>query len=219
MESIEPTIDKEKPLRRDVRFLGNLLGETLIEQEGRRIFDIVEKMRFLTKEMRRDYVRDLKEELVSAIRNLSHEELYNVTRAFTMYFKLVNIAEDNHQIRRRREYKFISDITGSKEGSIESVFNQLKEMGITLDRLIELLQRMSIELVLTAHPTEVNRHIVLEKFRLISILMKELENPVLSSDEREKEAGYHRRGSRSPGDRGAVRRSWRSWPDEARNVH
>src|SRR4030067_1024774 len=186
MESIEPTIDKEKPLRRDVRFLGNLLGETLIEQEGRRIFDIVEKMRFLTKEMRRDYVRDLKEELVSAIRNLSHEELYNVTRAFTMYFKLVNIAEDNHQIRRRREYKFISDITGSKEGSIESVFNQLKEMGITLDRLIELLQRMSIELVLTAHPTEVNRHIVLEKFRLISILMKELENPVLSSDEREK---------------------------------
>jgi len=43
MESIETTIDKEKPLRRDVRFLGNLLGETLIEQEGRRIFDIVRR--------------------------------------------------------------------------------------------------------------------------------------------------------------------------------
>ena len=61
MESIEPIIDKEKPVRRDVRFLGNVLGETLVEQEGRRIFDIVEKMRFLTKEMRRDYVRVLKE--------------------------------------------------------------------------------------------------------------------------------------------------------------
>ncbi|MGH7800184.1 MAG: phosphoenolpyruvate carboxylase [Thermodesulfobacteriota bacterium] len=186
MESIEPTIDKEKPLRRDVRFLGNLLGETLIEQEGRRIFDIVEKMRFLTKEMRRDYVRDLKEELVSTIRNLSHEELYNVTRAFTMYFKLVNIAEHNHQIRRRHEYKFIPDITSSIEGSMEGVFKQLKEMGVNFDRFHELLKRMSIELVFTAHPTEVNRHIVLEKFRHISILMKELENPVLNSDEREK---------------------------------
>jgi len=219
MESIEPTIDKEKPLRRDVRFLGNLLGETLIEQEGRRIFDIVEKMRFLTKEMRRDYVRDLKEELVSAIRNLSHEELYNVTRAFTMYFKLVNIAEDNHQIRRRREYKFISDITGSKEGSIESVFNQLKEMGITLDRLIELLQRMSIELVLTAHPTEVNRHIVLEKFRLISILMKELENPVLSSDEREKIEKEIRAEIVSLWQTEEVPPYKISLLDEARNVH
>ena len=219
MESIETTIDKEKPLRRDVRFLGNLLGETLIEQEGRRIFDIVEKMRFLTKEMRRDYVRDLKEELVSAIRNLSHEELYNVTRAFTMYFKLVNIAEDNHQIRRRREYKFISDITGSKEGSIESVFNQLKEMGITLDRLIELLQRMSIELVLTAHPTEVNRHIVLEKFRLISILMKELENPVLSSDEREKIEKEIRAEIVSLWQTEEVPPYKISLLDEARNVH
>ena len=186
MESIEPIIDKEKPLRRDVRFLGNLLGETLIEQEGRRIFDIVEKMRFLTKEMRRDYVRDLKEELVAAIRNLSHEELYNVTRAFTMYFKLVNIAENNHQIRRRHEYKFIPDTTSPIEGSMEGVFNQLKEMGVNFDRFHELLKRMSIELVFTAHPTEVNRHIVLEKFRHISILMKELENPVLNSDEREK---------------------------------
>ena len=219
MESIEPTVDKEKQLRRDVRFLGNLLGETLIEQEGRRIFDIVEKMRFLTKEMRRDYVRDLKEELVSAIRNLSHEELYNVTRAFTMYFKLVNIAEDNHQIRRRREYKFISDITGSKEGSIESVFNQLKEMGITLDRLIELLQRMSIELVLTAHPTEVNRHIVLEKFRLISILMKELENPVLSSDEREKIEKEIRAEIVSLWQTEEVPPYKISLLDEARNVH
>jgi len=186
MESTKPTIDKEKPLRSDVRFLVNLLGETLIEQEGRRIFDIVEKMRFLTKEMRRDYVRDLKEELVSTIRGLSHDELYKVTRAFTIYFKLVNIAEQNHRIRRRREYKFVSDIADSEEGSIESMFKQLTEMGISFKKLTELLDRMSIELVLTSHPTEVNRHIVLEKFRHISILVKELDNPLLNPNERER---------------------------------
>jgi phosphoenolpyruvate carboxylase len=185
MKVIEPDVDKEKPLRRDVRFLGNLLGETLIEQEGRRLFDIVERTRFLTKEMRRDYVRNLKEELVSIIRSLSHEEIYNVTRAFTMYFKLVNIAEENHQIRIRNESRLISNSGDSKEGSIESAFRELKEMGVTLDRLVELLNRMSIELVLTAHPTEVNRHIVLEKFRRISMLMNELENPLLNPDEME----------------------------------
>ncbi len=183
MESLEADIDKEKPLRRDVRFLGNLLGEVLIEQEGIRIFEIVEKMRSLTKEMRRNYVRDLKEELVSTIRSSTHEELYKVTRAFTIYFKLTNIAEQNHRIRRRREYRFISDITDSEEGSLETLFSQLGETGVTFDRLNELLKRTSIDIVLTAHPTEVNRHIVLEKFRQISTLLQELENPFLTPDE------------------------------------
>jgi len=184
-ESSGTDFDQEKPLRSNVRFLGNLLGEVLIEQEGRRIFDIEERMRFLTKEMRRDYVRDLKEELVSIIRSLDHNEIYNVTRAFTTYFKLVNIAEQNHRIRRRREYKFISDIKDSKEGSLESLFYQLKKEKVAFNKFKELLERMSIEIVLTAHPTEVNRHIVLEKYRLISNLLKELDNPILTSDERE----------------------------------
>lgn len=183
---MESNTDKEKHLRSDVRFLGNLLGETLIEQEGKSVFDLVEKIRFVTKEMRRNYVRDLKEELVSTIRGLNDQELYNVTRAFTVYFKLVNIAEQNHRIRRWREYKFVSDIRDSEEGSIERLFDQLKGMEVTFDKFSELLSRMSIEMVLTAHPTEVNRHIVLEKLRHISILMKEIENPILTPNEREK---------------------------------
>jgi phosphoenolpyruvate carboxylase len=182
--SVEDAEDRDKPLRKDVRYLGNLLGETLIEQEGKRIFDIVEKIRFLTKEMRRNYVRDLKEELVSTIRGLNHEELYNVTRAFTMYFKLVNIAEQNHQIRLWREQKRTAVVF--EEGSIEHMFRELEGMGVDFERFVELLNRMSIELVLTAHPTEVNRHIVLEKFRHIAILLKELENPLLIPDERDK---------------------------------
>ncbi len=184
IEILEPGSDREKPLRSDVRFLGNLLGGVLIEQEGRRIFDIVEKIRFLTKEMRREYVRDHKEELVSTIRSLDHKEIYNITRAFTTYFKLVNIAEQNHRIRRRREYRYVSDITDSEEGSLESLFDRLAKDKIDFDRFNELLQGMSIELVLTAHPTEVNRHIVLEKYRHISNLLYELENPVLSLPER-----------------------------------
>ncbi len=176
--------DKEKPLRNDVRFLGNILGRVLIEQEGREIFDIEEKIRALTKKMRTRYEKSQKDELVSIIRGLSDKDIYKVTRAFTIYFKLVNIAEQNHRIRRRREYKYISDVKDSSEGSFESLFRSLAEKGVPYSDFSNLVNGMFIELVLTAHPTEVNRHIVLEKFRRISTLLGELENPILSAEEK-----------------------------------
>lgn len=177
-------IDREKPLRNDVRFLGNILGQVLIKQEGRRVFDIEEKIRALTKDMRSNYVRTQMEELVSTIRGLTDKDIFKVARAFTSYFKLVNIAEQNHRIRRRREYKFISDTTDSVEGSIESLFKSLGQRGLKYYDFKEFLGKMSIELVLTAHPTEVNRHIVLEKFRHISSLLENLQNPILSEQEK-----------------------------------
>lgn len=176
--------DKEKPLRNDVRFLGNILGLVIKEQEGEEIFGIEEKIRALTKEMRRHYQKSQKDELVATIRSLSDRDLYKVTRAFTVYFKLVNIAEQIHRIRRRREYKYISDVKDSSEGSIENLFQVLRSEGVSYQEFKSLLDKMSIELVLTAHPTEVNRHIVLEKFRRISSLLGELDSPISSADER-----------------------------------
>ena len=178
-------IDREKPLRNDVRLLGNILGRVLIEQEGRDIFDIEEKIRALAKEMRADYKKSQKDELVSTIMGLPDDDLYKVTRAFTIYFKLVNIAEQIHRIRRRREYKYISDVLDSSEGSFENLFQVLGQKGLPYEEFSNLVNRMSVELVLTAHPTEVNRHLVLEKFRRISTLLAQLDNPILSSDERE----------------------------------
>jgi phosphoenolpyruvate carboxylase len=179
-----PKTDKEKPLRNDVRFLGNILGLVIKEQEGVEIFDIEEKIRALTKEMRSRYQKSQKDELVATIRSLSDKDLYKVTRAFTVYFKLVNIAEQIHRIRRRREYKYISDVKDSSEGSIENLFQVLDQKGVTWEEFKSLLDRMSIELVLTAHPTEVNRHIVLEKFRRISSLLGEYDSLVLGTDEK-----------------------------------
>ena len=178
------TIDKEKPLRNDVRFLGNILGWVLIGQEGRGIFDIEERIRALTKEMRTSYHKSQKDELVATIRSLSDEDLYKVTRAFTIYFKLVNIAEQIHRIRRRRDYKYISDVKDSSEGSIESLFAALMEKGVSYDKFKSLVDSLSIDLVLTAHPTEVNRHIVLEKFRYISALLARLGSGLLDEEGR-----------------------------------
>src|SRR3990172_3206095 len=179
-----PKTDKEKPLRNDVRFLGNILGTVIKEQEGEDIFGIEEKIRALTKDMRRRYQKSQKDDLVATIRSLSDRDLYKVTRAFTVYFKLVNIAEQIHRIRRRREYKYISDVKDSNEGSMENLFQILGQKGITYDEFKALLDKMSIELVLTAHPTEVNRHIVLEKFRRISSHLGDIGNPILSADEK-----------------------------------
>ncbi len=176
--------DKEKPLRNDVRFLGNILGTVIKEQEGVGIFDVEEKIRALTKEMRRRYQKSQKDDLVATIRSLSDNDLYKVTRAFTVYFKLVNIAEQIHRIRRRREYKYISDVRDSSEGSIDNLFEVLGKEGVSYGEFKALLDKMSIELVLTAHPTEVNRHIVLEKFRRISSHLGNMENPGLSADEK-----------------------------------
>ena len=183
-ESKPTPIDKEKPLRADVRFLGNILGHVLIHQEGRELFDIEEKIRALTKKMRANYAKSQKDDLVATIRTLTDKDLYKVARAFTTYFKLVNIAEQNHRIRRRREYKYVSDIRDSVEGSVESLFKTLGERGVSYEEFRGLLEKMSIELVLTAHPTEVNRHIVLEKFRSISSLLGQFENPILSAEEK-----------------------------------
>jgi phosphoenolpyruvate carboxylase len=177
-------VDREKPLRADVRFLGNILGKVIIQQEGQEIFEIEEKVRALTKDMRSDYVKSQKDDLVSTIKNLSNDDIYKVARAFTSYFKLVNIAEQNHRIRRRREYKYISDTRDSVEGSVESLFETLGERNIPYSEIKNLLDKMSIELVLTAHPTEVNRHIVLEKFRHISSMLEKFQNPILSSEEK-----------------------------------
>lgn len=177
-------IDKEKPLRVDVRFLGNILGKVIIHQEGKEIFDVEEKIRALTKEMRSRYVKSQKDDLVATIKTLSDKEIYKVARAFTTYFKLVNIAEQNHRIRRRREYKYVSDIRDSVEGSVESLFRTLGERKIPYSEFRALVEKMSIELVLTAHPTEVNRHIVLEKFRRISHYLEEFQNPILSAEEK-----------------------------------
>ncbi|HVY54651.1 MAG TPA: phosphoenolpyruvate carboxylase, partial [Thermodesulfobacteriota bacterium] len=135
-------------------------------------------------EMRTRYQKSQKDDLVATIRSLSDKDLYKVTRAFTVYFKLVNIAEQIHRIRRRREYRYISDVKDSSEGSIENLLQALDREGVTWDELSGLLERMSIELVLTAHPTEVNRHIVLEKFRRISMLLGDYDSPLLSADEK-----------------------------------
>jgi len=172
-------------LRRDVRFLGNILGDVLVHQGGRELLDIVEKIREMSKALRAEFLPELYEEFKNVTNTLSPEIRHQVIRAFAIYFQLVNIAEQNHRIRRKRDYERSAGETVQR-GSIESAVQVLKEQGIAVDEVKSILEGISLELVMTAHPTEASRRAVLDIHQRIATDVMELDNPTLTYREREK---------------------------------
>lgn len=172
-------------LRRDVRFLGNILGEVLVHQGGRELLDHVEKIREMSKALRAEFMPELYEEFVTTIRTLKPNIRHQVIRAFAIYFQLVNIAEQNHRIRRKRDYERSAG-EAVQPGSIESVVQDLKEKNIPVEEIVEMLGDISLELVMTAHPTEATRRAVLDIHKRIADEVIEMDNPTLTYREREK---------------------------------
>ncbi|MDG0813828.1 phosphoenolpyruvate carboxylase [Cohnella rhizosphaerae] len=172
-------------LRRDVRFLGNILGEVLVHQGGRELLDHVEKIRETSKALRAEFVPELYEEFVNTITGLEPGVRHLVIRAFAIYFQLVNIAEQNHRIRRKRDYERSAG-EAVQPGSIESAIVELKNKNLPLNEVQELLSGISLELVMTAHPTEAMRRAVLDVHKRIANEMMELDNPSLTYRERER---------------------------------
>lgn len=172
-------------LRRDVRFLGNILGEVLVHQGGRELLDHVEKIRETSKALRADFVPELYEEFTNTVNGLSPEVRHQVIRAFAIYFQLVNIAEQNHRIRRKRDYERSAG-EEVQRGSIESAVQELKNRNLPVEEVQDLLENISLELVMTAHPTEAMRRAVLDIHKRIAEEMMELDNPTLTLREREK---------------------------------
>ncbi|MCD1260392.1 phosphoenolpyruvate carboxylase [Paenibacillus athensensis] len=171
-------------LRRDVRFLGHILGEVLVHQGGHELLDVVEKIREMSKSLRAHFVPEIYDEFKKTISLLAPEIRHQVIRAFAIYFQLVNIAEQNHRIRRKRDYERTSgEIV--QPGSIESIVQELKNNNVPYREVQDILQAISLELVMTAHPTEAMRRAVLDIHLRISDDMMKLDNPVLTHRERE----------------------------------
>ncbi len=176
------THDPHQPLHDDVRLLGTLLGDTLRAQGGEALFAAVERMRALAKAARRgdgDFGA-LQEEL----RALSVPDALAVARAFAHFLGLANIAEQHHRIRRRRDYQRDPD-AAPQRGSLEESFARLLAEGITPTQLATQVRTLSVELVLTAHPTEVVRRTIRQKQRAIADLLAYGDRPDLTAPERE----------------------------------
>jgi phosphoenolpyruvate carboxylase len=167
-------------LRRDVSFLGALLGEVLREQGGDEFFGTVEAAR-LAARARRDGDEDADRQLHDLLTGLEARRAAEIARAFSAYFSLVNMAERVHRIRRRRFY--LSSGT-PQPGSLEDVVLRLAADGLTIDRMRTLLHRTLVEPVFTAHPTEAIRRTILAKEqRVARILIDRLEHSGMSVPE------------------------------------
>jgi phosphoenolpyruvate carboxylase len=183
---------KDNPLRRDVRSLGALLGQVLVEQAGQELFDSVERLRHLLIE-RRQVERRILPRISHADRMRKAQEIvssmdltraYQVTKAFAIYFELTNLAETNHRKRRRRAGKLERE-RAPLPGSFRGTLQRMKEAGISADGALAALAQITITPVFTAHPTEVARQTVLLKRRRIAQQLEQLDRLPLTTEEAE----------------------------------
>ena len=170
------------PLHADVRLLGELLGTTLREQEGDALYQTVEHVRALAKDARAGKVA--REELTRTLQRLSVPESLTVARAFAHFLGLANIAEQHHRIRRRRDYQRAPD-QAPQRGSLAESFPRLLAAGVSPDALRVAVESLRVELVITAHPTEVVRRTVRRTQRRIAELLAERDRTDLTPGERE----------------------------------
>lgn len=171
------------PLQNDVNMLGNILGEILVLHGGKALFDKVETIRKMTKSIRKKFDKDLYAELKQEISNLQPPMRQQVIRAFSVYFHLVNVAEQNHRIRRRRQY--LLEEGTSQAFSLEKAVTKVKEYNLNEEEIQGVLNDLSIELIMTAHPTEATKRTVLESQKRISENLRKIDNPLITEWERE----------------------------------
>jgi len=182
---------KELPLRRDVRSLGMLLGKVLVEQAGEPLFDVVEQLRHLLIRNRKQHLigtsrSSLEDQRMGRARDiitgLGVEDAYRVTKAFSIYFELTNLAETNQRKRRRRAAKLHPE-QPPLAGSFRGTLRRMREAGLSAEQALAALSKVKVTPVFTAHPTEVARRTVLLNRRRIAKQLERLDRlPLASSD-------------------------------------
>ncbi|MBC7472776.1 MAG: phosphoenolpyruvate carboxylase, partial [Candidatus Sericytochromatia bacterium] len=168
-------------LREDVKFLGNILGQTIKDQEGEWLFELEEKVRLTSISMNEKNYDDLYQQLNILFKDKDIHQLELLVRSFNTYFFLVNLAENLQRARRIKEYEI--DQKTDKE-SINGLFEKLNIKDIN-HNFLDFLDRVEIIPTLTAHPTEAKRRTVLEKNRRLFYLMLKREQENLTPFEKD----------------------------------
>jgi phosphoenolpyruvate carboxylase len=174
-------------LRAQVKLLGTLLGQVLLQFAGEDVFDAVETLRRGFAELHQQEDQQRRTELMAMIDAMPAAKVELVVRAFAGYFKLVNVAEESFAHRNRR--RMLSHGMRLWEGSFDRTLADLKAQDMPVATLQEMVNRLHYAPVFTAHPTEARRRAVMEGMRRIFLICDELYNPALGvNDRRELEA-------------------------------
>jgi phosphoenolpyruvate carboxylase len=156
-----------------INLLGRLLGEVIGEQESPDVFAVEERIRLLAKARRADQADPAAGQLAVEVRALTLETARAIAAAFTLYFDLVNLAEEANRVRALRQREREQHPAPPTESIAEAVA-ALQAQGVTADAMAALLAHLRVELVLTAHPTEAKRRTVLSKLQRITASLRAL---------------------------------------------
>ena len=175
-------------LRRNVNMLGTLLGDVIREHKGEDFFNKIELIRRLSKAARNDDAQGEgavagktdQQSLLELLHGLPDDELVPVVRAFSHFLNLTNIAEQFDLVSRECESNYcvvdhFSELLGA-----------LKRQGFSDQQIAEKASELAIEVVLTAHPTEVSRRTLILKYEQVFQCLKDLENQSLSESEQQR---------------------------------
>ena len=163
----------EAQLRANVRLLGEVLGEVIVEQEGEDLLALEERIRAFARAARETGQRS---ELERAIRGLDLDLQSAVLRAFSLFFQLANIAEQHHRLRRRRQYEHEGRVPRE---SLAAAVEQLRAAGVGDEELRAAAERLDVRPVLTAHPTEATRRTILQAHQRLAAALRRLDDPEL----------------------------------------
>ncbi|TXL69158.1 phosphoenolpyruvate carboxylase [Vineibacter terrae] len=174
MEHLDPREDvpeKDVPLRYDIRLLGRILGDTVRNQEGEKVFELVERIRRTAVRFHRDADEAARQELQAIMSSLPADRADRIIRAFGYFSHLANLAEDQHHIRRTRAYAMAN--AAPRPGTMAYALGHARASGVTQARLQAFFARALCCPVLTAHPTEVRRKSSIDREMEIARLLDE----------------------------------------------
>ncbi|OSI21553.1 phosphoenolpyruvate carboxylase [Bradyrhizobium canariense] len=170
-------LEADVRLRDDIRLLGRILGDTVRDQEGPELFDLVERIRQTSIRFHRDEDRLARRELEQILDSMSTSETVRIVRAFSYFSHLANIAEDQNNIRQMRANK------GGGSGVLAETLAHARAAGIGADALRNFFKSALVSPVLTAHPTEVRRKSTMDREMEVAALLDRRERVALTAEE------------------------------------
>jgi phosphoenolpyruvate carboxylase len=158
-------------LRADVRRLGNLLGESLVRQEGPELLALVEEVRRRSRGDDADADGADAGGLAALLEDVDLDTAARLVRAFGTYFHLANVTEQVHRAREMRAER------AGKGGWLAQTAERIRAAGLPAEDIAALVARLAVRPVFTAHPTEAARRSILSKRRRVADLLDAVDDP------------------------------------------